>query len=170
MKSLKEKLIELCEKFIAIFAFIFPFTEISYYFGAKVFLSTESLVLKLFYLNYVAKLASFYEANIYLVFALMVGIFITCSRGTIRLTKFVRFNIIQAILLNIVCSCIGSIYAFLPIVLRESTLGVLLANFLYLGTVLVMVYASFLILCGRYPRIPILSEAAKLQVQRGYLD
>ena len=119
MKSLKEKLIELCEKFIAIFAFIFPFTEISYYFGAKVFLSTESLVLKLFYLNYVAKLASFYEANVYLVFALMVGIFITCSRGTIRLTKFVRFNIIQAILLNIVCSCIGSIYAFLPIVLRE---------------------------------------------------
>ena len=32
-----------------------------------------------------------------------------------------------------------------------------------------MAYSSFLILCGRYPKIPVLTEAAKLQVQRGYL-
>jgi uncharacterized membrane protein len=100
----------------------------------------------------------------------MLGIFIVCSRGTIRLTKFVRFNVIQAILLNIVCQCIGSIYGFLPIILRESTLGVLLANFFYFGTIIIMAYSSFLIFCGRYPKIPILTEAAKLQVQRGYLD
>ena len=86
------------------------------------------------------------------------------------MSKFVRFNIIQAILLNIVCSCIGSIYSFLPIILRESTVGILLANFLYLGTVMIMAYSAFLIFCGRYPKIPILTEAAKLQVQRGYLD
>jgi len=167
---MKSYLSKISERLIAILAFIFPFTEVSYYFGAKVFLNTESKTLKLFYLNYIAKLASFYEANVYLVFAIMVGVFIICSRGTIRLTKFVRFNIIQAILLNIVCSCIGSIYGFLPIVLRESTLGILLANFLYLGTVLIMAYSSFLIFCGRYPKIPVLTEAAKLQVQRGYLD
>ena len=167
---MKTYLIQISERLVAILAFIFPFTEISYYFGAKVFLSSDSLGLKIFYLNYIAKLASFYEANVYLVFALMVGIFIICSRGTIRLTKFVRFNIIQAILLNIICSCIGSIYAFLPIILRESTIGILLANFLYLGTVIIMLYSSFLIFCGRYPKIPILTEAAKLQVQRGYLD
>ena len=114
---MKAYLIKLSERLIAILAFIFPFTEVSYYFGAKVFLSTESITLKLFYLNYISKLASFYEANVYLVFAMMVGIFIICSRGTVKLTKFVRFNIIQAILLNIVCSCIGSIYSFLPIIL-----------------------------------------------------
>ena len=167
---IKTYLIKIGERCIAIAAFIFPFIEISYYFGAKVFLSTESLALKLFYVNYIAKLASFYEANIYFVFIMMVGIFIVCSRGTVPLTKFVRFNVIQAILLNIICSCIGSIFAFLPIVLRESTIGILLANFLYLGTILVMAYASLLILYGRYPKIPVLSEAARLQVQRGYQD
>jgi len=167
---MKSYLIQISERLIAILAFVFPFTEISYYFGAKVFLGTESMALKLFYLNYIAKLASFYEANVYLVFAVMISVFIICSRGTVRLTKFVRFNIIQAILLNIVCSCIGSIYSFLPIVMRESTLGILLANFLYLGTVVIMAYSSFLIFCGRYPKIPVLTEAAKLQVQRGYLD
>ena len=93
------------ERGIAILAFIFPFMEISYYFGSKVFLNTENLALKIFYFKYIAKLSSFYEANVYLVFIVMVAIFIICSRGTIALTKFVRFNVIQAILINIICSC-----------------------------------------------------------------
>jgi hypothetical protein len=166
--KLKTYLIQISERCIAMAAFIFPFIEISYYFGAKVFLSTDSLNLKIFYVNHIAKLSAFYEANIYLVFIAMVAIFLVCSRGSVPLTKYVRFNVIQAILLNIVCSCIGSIFSFLPIVLRESTIGILLANFLYLGIVLVMVYSCILIVFYRYPKIPVLSEAARLQVQRGY--
>ena len=156
----------ICERGISIAAFIFPLIEILYYFGAKVFLSTENLALKVFYFNYVAKLSSFYEANVYLIFILMVGIFLTCSRGTLPLTKYVRFNIIQAILLNIICSCIGSCFSYAPIVLRESTVGVLVANSLFLGIVITILYSSLLIMYGRYPKIPILSEAARLQVQR----
>jgi hypothetical protein len=167
---MKNFLTKACERGLSITAFIFPFIEISYYFGAKVFLSTDSIPLKLFYFNYIAKLSSFYEANVYVIFILMVGIFITCSRGTIPLTKYVRFNIIQAILLNIICSCIGSCFAYAPIVIRESTLGVLLANSLFLGIVIIIGYSSLLIMYGRYPKIPVLSEAARLQVQRGYLD
>jgi len=158
------------ERSIAIMAFIFPFMEISYYFGSKVFLNTESLALKVFYFKYIAKLSSFYEANVYLVFIVMVAIFIICSRGTIALTKFVRFNVIQAILINIICSCIGSIFAYTPIVLRESIIGILLANFLYLGILYIIGYSALLIAYGRYPKIPVISEAARLQVQRGYLD
>ena len=96
--------------------------EISYYFGSKVFLNTENLALKIFYFKYIAKLSSFYEANVYLGFIVMVAIFIICSRGTIALTKFVRFNIIQAILINIICSCIGSIFAYTPIVYVKASL------------------------------------------------
>ena len=156
--------------FIFMWSFIFPFMEISYYFGSKVFLNTENLALKIFYFKYIAKLSSFYEANVYLVFIVMVAIFIICSRGTIALTKFVRFNIIQAILINIICSCIGSIFAYTPIFLRESVVGVLLANFLYLGILYTIGYSVLLIAYGRYPKIPVISEAARLQVQRGYLD
>ena len=97
----------------------------------------------------------------------MIWIFIVCSRGSVPLTKFLRFNVIQAILLNIICSCSGVIFSFLPIVLRESMIGIIFANFLFLGVVLIIAYSSLLIVYGRYPRIPILSEAAKLQVQRG---
>ena len=97
----------------------------------------------------------------------MVWVFIMCSRGSVPLTKYVRFNIIQAILLNIICSCSGVVFTFLPIVLRESMIGIVFANFLFLGIILIIAYASLLIAYGKYPTIPILSEAAKLQVQQG---
>jgi hypothetical protein len=158
------------ERILVILSFIFPFIEISYYFGAKVFLSTDSIALKYFYMNYIVKLTTFYEGNIYLIFIVMLSLFLTCSRGTIPLTKFVRFNIIQAILLSIICTCIGSVFSFCPLGIRESTIGILLANFTYLSTLVLMFYSWVLILCGRYPKIPVLSEAARLQVQRGYLD
>ena len=98
----------------------------------------------------------------------MVWVFLVCGRGSVPLTKFLRFNVIQAILLSIICSCSGVIFTFLPIVLRESMLGVIFANFLFLGIVLLIGYSSLLIVYGRYPRIPILSDAAKLQVQQGF--
>jgi len=167
---MKKFLINCFERGLAISSFIFPLIEICYYFGAKVFLGSSNVALKIFYLNYIAKLSNFYQANVYLIFIFMVGIFISCSRGTLPLTKFVRFNIIQAILLNIICSCIGSCFLYTPIVIRESTLGILLANSIFLGILSLIMYCSLLIVYGRYPKIPILSEAAKLQVQRGYSD
>ena len=163
-------IVKISERGVGILSYIFPFIEVSYFFGSKVFLSTENISLKYFYAKYIAKLADLYATNTYLIFALMVGIFLICSRGTLPLTKFVRFNVIQAILVNIICSCIGSIFGFLPLILRESVIGTLLANFIYLGVIGLIIYASFMIIFGRYPKIPVLSEAAKLQVQRGYLD
>ena len=96
----------------------------------------------------------------------MIYIFISCSRGSLPLSKYARFNIIQAILLNIICSCLGVTFAFLPTAIRESILGVLFANFLYLGIIILMAYSWLLIIYGRYPKIPVISEAANLQVQQ----
>jgi len=160
-------LIPFAERGLSICAFIFPFVEVASYFGPKVFLSTESITLRSFYLNHLVKVSTFYTDNNLLIFIFMVWVFIVCSRGSVPLTKFVRFNVIQAILLNIVCSCSGVIFTFLPVILRESMLGVIFANFLFLGMVLLIAYSSLLIAYGRFPRIPIISEAAKLQVQQG---
>ena len=57
-----------------------------------------------------------------------------------------------------------------PIAQDRIAIGLLLANFLYLGTLILIAYSCVLIACGRYPKIPVLSEAARLQVQRGYSD
>jgi len=172
--ELKIKLVGFLTKFvgrgISILAYIFPFIEISYYFGAKVFLSVESSTLQYLYTNYISKVSGFYEANSYLVFIVMVAIFMVCSRGTVKLSRFVRFNIIQAILINILCSCVGSIFTLLPLWLRESVLGLIIATGFYLGVIILILYASLLIFYGLYPSIPVVSEAARLQVFRGYID
>jgi len=167
--KLKNFLITFCERSLGIIAYLFPFVEISTYFGAKVFLSAESIPLQYFYRNFILNLVTIYQNNAYLSFALMIGIFFICSKGSLPLTKFVRFNVIQAILLYIICSCIGQILGiYCPAVIRESTIGILLANFFYLGTLVLIIYSSILIMFGRYPRIPVISEAARLQVQRSY--
>ena len=55
----------------------------------------------------------------------------------------------------------------MAVALITTLYGALFANFLFLGIVLLIAYSSLLIAYGRFPRIPILSEAAKLQVQQG---
>ena len=167
MKNLKKFIPQILERCLAIMAFYFPFIEVSAYFGPKVFLSTDSIALRTFYAQNLLKLSDFYANNNLLIFIFMIWVFISCSRGTFPLTKWARFNVIQAILLNIICSCLGVTFAFLPTVIRESIFGVLFANFIYLGIVLLMAYSWLLIIYGKYPKIPIISEAAKLQVQQG---
>jgi len=164
--NFKAFVIKTVEKFLSILSFIFPLIEISYYFGSKVFLSADSLILKSFYIAYIKPLTLFYQENTYPVFIFMVVVFIVCSRGSLPLSQYARFNIIQAILVSIICSCISFIYALLPVFLRESSIGLLFANFFYLGVILLIAYSAILIFYGRYPTIPVISEAAKLQVQR----
>jgi len=154
------------DKCLSILGFFFPFLEVTTYFGQKVFLSTDNLFLRNLYISNLSKFTAFYTQNVYVIFIFMVGVFLVCSRGTLPLSKYVRFNIIQSILINIIYSCIGSIYTYLPIVLRESYIGVVLANFLYLGFILIVAYSMILIFYYRYPTIPVISEAAKLQIQQ----
>jgi|TARA_B110000977_G_C10872099_1_gene414013 hypothetical protein len=158
------------ERALSISAFIFPFLELNYYFGAKVFMGTESVPIKYLWVSKIAKFAMFYEKNVYLVFIVMVAVFITCSRGTIPLTKYVRFNVIQAILLNILTACAGQVYTYLPLFMRETNIGLILANSIYVSVALTMGYCIIHIAYGKYPRLPVVSEGARLQVQRGYLD
>jgi len=166
---MKKFFVKTCERIAGILSYLFPLFEISSYFGKRVFLSTESLAIETFYIKYVNGPLELYQENMIFAFAFMVGIFFVCSRGYLPLTKFVRFNIIQAILLSIICSCIGQIIEFYcPLFIRESTVGIALRNFIYLGVLVIVIYSSILIIFGRYPRIPVVSEAARIQTQRSY--
>jgi hypothetical protein len=158
------------ERFLAMAAFIFPFLEVNLYWGAKVFMGTESAPLKIFWFSYLAPCVNFYQNNIYLVFIVMVAVFISCSRGTLSLTKYVRFNAIQAILLNILTACAGQVWSYLPIFMRESTIGLIMANSIYLLVMGTVGYCILLIAYEKYPRLPVVSEGARLNVQRTYLD
>jgi len=164
-------LTSILERAVSILAFYFPFVEIACYFGPKVFLGTESLVMRTFYAQYIIPLSKFYIDNNLLVFIVMIWLFTGCARGkllTFRVSKFFRFNIIQAVLLNIIGTCIGVTFQYLPVVFRESLFATAFSNFLFLGMLVLFFYSSLNIAYGRYPVIPVISDAAKLNVQRGY--
>lgn len=163
---MKNILCILCGRIVAIFSYTFPFMEISSCFAAKVFLTPESKILRYLYTNYILHITKLYSGHPLVFFILPFGTFLTFSRGIIPAPKYVRFNVIQAILLNVFCSFISSAFPLLPLWIRESILGLLIANFLYLGVSFLIVYSSLLISFGRYPVVPVLSEAARLQVTK----
>ena len=163
-KKLSPYLIRFEERGLSIAAFIFPFLEVVSYFAPKVFL-TDSVAMQMFFSTYIEKLSSFYVDNNLIFFIFMTWVYILCTRRSNRLTKYVRYNVIQAILLSVVCSCSGVVFTFLPIVIRESMVGVIFANFAFFSIVLLIAYSSLVIANGQFPKIPVVSDAAKIQVR-----
>jgi uncharacterized membrane protein len=83
-----------------------------------------------------------------------------------NIAHFVRFNAMQAILLDIVllvCSIIFA-YALAPI-LGGGLLLDTLFNVVFLGTIAVVIYSVAQSVLGRYAEIPTLSDAVYMQVR-----
>jgi hypothetical protein len=157
----------LLERGLAVFSLYFPFIEACSYFGPKFYLNTTNIAIRKFYALHVIKWSTFYSEHNLLIFVFMIWVFIQCSRGAFPLTLYGRFTIIQGILLSIAVSCFGVTYTFLPPVFRESSPGNLIAIASYIGVIITIIYSVIVIIYGRYPKIPVISEGAKLQVQRG---
>jgi membrane protein DedA with SNARE-associated domain len=172
---MKSIIIKICERGLAIIAYIFPFVEISSTLALKVFLTADSQFLRFFYFTYISPVTDFYRTNIYLCFAIMLGTFIVCAKGKVPftngkrkvpLTLYLRVNIIQAILINVVSTCIGVLYSDIPLAIQESSIGLSIATGLYFWVLMLITSSIIVIIFGRYPKIPVISEAARLQVQR----
>jgi len=76
----------------------------------------------------------------------------------------------QAILLEIVIAMIGQIWNLSPTLLKNGLFGTFVANACLVGLVGLIVYSSFIIALGRYPRLPVISGAARVQLQGGWLN
>jgi len=167
MKTNLQKLLKnLLERVICIAIYIFPFLEITVYFATQVCYSANDMGFKVIYTNLLHPLILFYDKNVYLVFIAMVSIFLLCSRNSLPLTKFLRFNVLQAILLDIICACMGQVYMTSPILFKTSTFGIMFANFTYFGTLSWIIYSILIISLGRFPVLPIISRAANIHLQR----
>ena len=164
--NLQELLKTVLERGLSIATYIFPFLEITVYFSSRVCYSSNDIGLKVIYNNYLYPLMLFYEKNVYLIFIAMVAIFLMCSRKSLPLTKFLRFNVLQAILLDIICACVGQIYMACPTVFKLSPFGIMFANFIFLGTFCWIMYSILIISLGRFPVLPVISRAANIHLQR----
>ncbi len=83
-----------------------------------------------------------------------------------NISHFIRFNTMQAILLDIVlflCQLV-LMYAIAPIV-KGGLLVDTLMNVVFLGTLVAVIYSVAQSLMGRYAEIPTLSEAVHMQIR-----
>merc|ERR1719316_753996 len=167
----------LLEKVLCICGFLFPLMELCQYLSGRVLLSTGSPLMRRLQQRYLSKLGLILQRAPYPYFGVMVVLFITLSKGwekkmtffgktyTTGLSKSLRFNMCQAVLMSIVIQCFTSVWMQMPFVIREAAVGQALCNAFFWGWAFTMGYCVFFILLGRYPFIPVLSEAARLHVQ-----
>jgi hypothetical protein len=164
--KLQALLKKLLERGVSVATYIFPFLQVTVYFAARVCYSSNDIGFKVTYANFLHPLILFYNQNVYMISIAMVGIFLLCSRNSLPMTKFLRFNVLQAILLDIICSCVGQIYMACSVTFKLSTFGVMFANFVYVGTLSWIAYSIVIISLGRFPVLPFISRAANIHLQR----
>lgn len=82
-----------------------------------------------------------------------------------KISHFIRFNVMQAILIGIVLSLIGLAFNVLGPALGRNLLTETLFNIIFLGTLSASFYSIIQSALGKYAEIPGISEASYLQVR-----
>ena len=112
-------------------------------------------------------LAPFVQLYNRLPFASLI-IFFALYLGVVRnenISHFIRFNAMQAILLDIVLMLCGLVLPIFSNGLQVAFIAETLSNMVFLGVFAAFVYAVVQSLLGRYAEIPPLSDAVYMQVR-----
>nr|YP_009296701.1 hypothetical protein Apop_151 [Apophlaea sinclairii]AOM65841.1 hypothetical protein Apop_151 [Apophlaea sinclairii] len=161
----KENKVSILDKYSSVIPYWLPLLEGSMNFGMRVISQYPKQIL-LLYNKYILPLLEIYIAYpmlAFVVFFLLYYLFIRLDRP-IQTSSFVRFNIFQAILLFLINSVLGASYKSLPIEFRSSFVGLAMTNILFLFTLSTIFYSVVKSIEGKYPQIPIISEAVKMQI------
>ncbi|MDP8966088.1 MAG: hypothetical protein M3O33_19320 [Cyanobacteriota bacterium] len=82
-----------------------------------------------------------------------------------KIAHFIRFNVMQAILIGIILALVGLAFQILGPLLGANLLTETLFNIIFLGTLAASFYSIVQSITGQYAEIPGISEASYLQVR-----
>lgn len=77
---------------------------------------------------------------------------------------FIRFNVLQSILLFLINSLLGATFRALPIEFRMSLYGLMVCNILFWFVLSTIIYSILKSIQGKYSRIPVISQAVRIQI------
>ncbi len=97
------------------------------------------------------------------IFGLVIFIllFVFVIRNT-NISRFIRFNVLQAILVSFMISIVSLILDVLE--LTSGLVGETLLNVLFLGGMAIVIYSVAQSVLGRYAEIPTISDAVNMQM------
>lgn len=90
-------------------------------------------------------------------------LFLTIVKNT-KLHHFVRFNCMQAVMLDIVCMLFHIVRAYFPAEVRWSNLLLTFDKFAFVACMTTVIYCMYFTLRGKYADIPFVSESVYMQV------
>ena len=150
------------DRSFACLPYLLPLVDVVMLFSAPFFTQFPALQP---ILHILAPLIMIYTAVPFLGLIIFFALFLLVVRNE-NIAHFVRFNAMQAILLDIVlvvCNIIF-VYALAPI-LGGGLLLDTLFNVIFLGTIAAIVYSVAQSILGRYAEIPTISDAVHMQVR-----
>lgn len=104
-----------------------------------------------------------HPALAFIVFFVLYYLFVR-AKSPIPDRPFIRFNVLQAILLFLINSLLGATFRALPIEFRMSLYGLMLCNTLFWFVLSTIFYSTFKALEGKYAKIPVISQAVRMQI------
>nr|YP_010903576.1 hypothetical protein REP92_pgp199 [Hypnea wynnei]WCH56428.1 hypothetical protein [Hypnea wynnei] len=104
-----------------------------------------------------------HPALAFVVFFILYYLFVR-AKSPIPDRPFIRFNVLQSILLFLINSLLGATFRALPIEFRMSLYGFMLCNTLFWFVLSTIIYAVAKSIEGKYAKIPVISQAVKIQI------
>lgn len=99
----------------------------------------------------------------FIIFFILYYLFVR-AKSPIPDRPFIRFNVLQSILLFLINSLLGATFRALPIEFRMSLYGLMLCNTLFWFVLSTIVYSIFKSIEGKYAKIPVISQAVRIQI------
>lgn len=108
-----------------------------------------------------------HPALAFITFFLLYYLFVR-AKSPIPDRPFIRFNVLQSILLFLINSLLGATFRALPIEFRMSLYGLMLCNTLFWFVLSTIAYSVVKSIEGKYARIPVISQAVRIQIDNQY--
>lgn len=99
----------------------------------------------------------------FIIFFVLYYLFVR-PKSPIPNRPFIRFNVLQSILLFLINSLLGATFRALPIEFRTSLYGLMVCNTLFWFVLLTITYSVIKSIQGKYAKIPVISQAVRIQI------
>nr|QCI04983.1 hypothetical protein [Callithamnion tetricum] len=99
----------------------------------------------------------------FIIFFILYYLFVR-AKSPIPDRPFIRFNVLQSILLFLINSLLGATFRALPIEFRMSLYGLMLCNTLFWFVLSTITYSVLKSIEGKYAKIPVISQAVRIQI------
>nr|YP_009660518.1 conserved hypothetical plastid protein [Corallina chilensis]QCS25466.1 conserved hypothetical plastid protein [Corallina chilensis] len=104
-----------------------------------------------------------HPALAFIVFFILYYLFVR-AKSPIPDRPFIRFNVLQSMLLFLINSLLGAVFRALPIEFRMSLYGLMFCNTLLWFVLSTISYSVMKALKGKYAKIPVISQAVRIQI------